>query len=137
MYSHILVAIDLSEDSNQVAASAAKLAQSLDAKLSLVFVEPGVGKLSLMDIELQLESSHDNIQKQHQERLQQVASQLPLETANCVVVCGDVIKQIEATQQRIGADLIVTGEHHGLWHIGHADRSLVKSADCDVLTVKL
>jgi universal stress protein A len=137
MYSHLLVAVDLGDDSYSVAEAAARLALALDAKFSLVFVEPGVGNLSLMDIEVQLETSHDSMQQQHQKRLDELADRLPAPAENRVVACGDVVKQIEATRKALGADLIIAGEHHSFWHITHTDRSLVKTADCDVLTVKL
>lgn len=137
-YQHLLVAMDLDPQSTEVVSKAARLAEHFHATLSLLFVEPGIGHQSFMEVELPTLTEHANsLKAEHQKKLKQLADGCGYAVAHQLIRSGDIAQCVAETANELGADLVICGEHHGFWHINHSDRAIVKHAGCDVLLLKL
>lgn len=138
IYQHILVAVDLDHQSSEVVSKAAELAKRFDATLNLLFVEPGIGHQSFMEVELPtLTEQSNSLKTEHQKKLSQLARNSGYAIQHEFIRTGDIAQCVTETAAEIGADLVICGEHHGFWHISHSDRAIIKQVGCDVLLLKL
>jgi len=139
---HILVPTDLSEGAEQALDYACELGHRLDAQIHLLNVisipalgvpELGVALTATMIDDLVL-GSRDALDRLAQARSTANLGQVMVRTGDA----RDVIKQ---TAQELGIDLIVMGTHgrRGLTRalLGSVAESVVRSAPCAVLTVRL
>lgn len=139
-YKHILLAVDLTEESNEVAKKASALADSFDADLSIVHV---IEPLSLAyggDIPMDLSSVQDQIHDQAKSHLSEFASSLSIPPERQYLIFGRPESEIQRVGQCKDADLIVVGSHgrHGLaLLLGSTANGVLHGAICDVLAVRV
>lgn len=139
-YTHILMAVDLSEDSRQVADRARSLAEAFGAKLSIIHVIEPISFTYGGDIPLDFSGIQEEIQKQAQQQLAKVAEPLGVAAGSQHLVLGRPETEIHNTAESIGADLIVVGSHgrHGLALIfGSTANGVLHGASRDVLAVRV
>ncbi|PCJ27117.1 MAG: universal stress protein UspA [SAR86 cluster bacterium] len=139
MYNNILVAIDLSKDSQKIIDTAVRMAGNDSAKLTLVHVVEPVAAAYSMDIyavninELQQEAI--NLAEQ---RLEKVGAEINVASDRVHTLLGAPASEVRAMASEIGADAIVMGSHgHAGWKIllGSTAIKVLHGATCDVLTV--
>lgn len=139
-YTHILVGVDLTEESRQVAKRACALSRAFSARLSCLHV---IEPLSLAyggDIPMDLSSIQDQIQETARLHLSQFASTLNIEPENQHLIFGRPETEIHTLAAQIDADLIVVGSHgrHGLaLLLGSTANGVLHGAPCDVLAVRV
>lgn len=137
-YKHIVVAIDLHEPSDVVIAKAVNLAESLKAKLSFVTVD--ISHLDMGLREYDPAESH-LIQERYDTMMEQFTTLLdvveyPIE--NKLVLMGEVEEKIVETVNAIGADLLISGHHHGFWNTWWSSaRKLVGITPVDLLLIHI
>jgi len=138
MYKKILVAVDLSNDSQKVIDTALELSEDV-AKLHFVHVVEPVAAAYSMDIyavnisELQQEAI--NFAEQ---RLSKLGSDSGLREDQVHTLLGSPAPEVRNLATEIGADAIVIGSHgHSGWKIllGSTANKVLHGATCDVLTV--
>lgn len=138
MYKHILLATDLSDDTDYILKKVRMLRGYTGAKLSLIHVvEPMPGYsyayLGIEDIEGQLiEESRAALAK--------VGQSLEVDKKDQWIEVGPTKSKIHAIAEEIGADLIMCGSHgrHGLsLLLGSTANAILHGAKCDVLVVRL
>lgn len=139
-YKKILVAVDLTEQSEPVVQRAFALASSCGAQISLLHVveyvpvEPmGEALLPAVDIE-------DELVEGATRRLQELAERLDLAEVERRVENGNIKAEIVRVASEIEADLIVLGsrERHGLAVVLNlAEDAILHAAPCDVLAVRI
>ena len=115
-YTHILVAVDLTEESRVLATKASVLQKAYSAKLSCVHV---IEPLSLTyggDVPLDLSTIQEQIQETAKIQLQEFAMELKIDSENQHLIFGRPESEIDSLANQISADLIVVGSHgrHGL-----------------------
>ncbi|MDP5002487.1 MAG: universal stress protein [OM182 bacterium] len=139
MYKKILVAIDLSKDTDKVFKAALRIANGDASKLNLVHVVEPIAAAYSMDIyaanvsELQQEAI-----KFAEERLAALGKEWGLDTGCTHSLLGAPAPEIRSLAEEIGADAIVIGSHgHSGWKIllGSTAIKVLHGAHCDVLTV--
>jgi nucleotide-binding universal stress UspA family protein len=139
LYQSILVAINPDDEHAQkLVAKAGVIAKQNHAELHMAFVEPGIGNVSLMDIELELETFHDSQQFKRLEQLSELSkhSHYPIRAIH--IVEGSVIQHIVELSKKIQANLVVVGTHKGHFHwLGDMSKILTEQLKCDVLTVNI
>jgi len=140
LYKHILVAVDLSEDAQFVLEKAKVIADSNQAKITLVHVvEPlSVGYGS--DIALDLTTMQDEITDQAKEQLQALSSRMSIENLQQYVVYGRPDREVHRLAEDACVDLIVVGSHgrHGLALIfGSTSTGILHGAKCDFLAIRV
>lgn len=139
-YTHILVAVDLTEDSRPVAQRACALAKAFQAELSCIHV---IEPLSLAyggDIPMDLSTIQEQIQQTAKIHLAEFARGLTIATEDQHLVFGRPEHEIHDMASHIGADLIVVGSHgrHGLaLLLGSTSTGVLHGAGCDVLAVRV
>ncbi len=138
MYKHILLATDLSDDTDFLTEKVRAMRGLTGAQLSLAhIVEPLPGYsyayLGIEDIEGQLiEESRTALKK--------MGEQLSVDEKNQWVEVGPTKSRLLELASNIDADLIVCGSHgrHGLsLLLGSTANAILHGAKCDVLTIRL
>ena len=138
VYKHILAAIDLSEDSAYLVDKAAKLAQSLDAKLSLVHIDVDYADLYTGLIDINLAEMHERAESDAQNRLHALANNAGYPVAHTLVGSGDLSDEICNTIKDLNVDLIICGHHQDFWSkILSSTRQLISRTPVDLLIVPL
>jgi universal stress protein A len=138
MYKHILLATDLSEETDYILERARSLRGYTGAKLSLIHVvEPLPGYsyayLGIEDIEEQLI-------EEARETLARFGEKLNVKKEDQWIEIGPSKTKILKIADDIKADLIICGSHgrHGLsLLLGSTANAILHGAKCDVLTVRL
>jgi universal stress protein A len=139
-YSHILVAVDLTDESRAVANRACALRTAYAAELSCVHV---IEPLSLAyggDIPMDLSTIQDQIQDTAKLHLAEFAETLDIAADHHHLIFGRPESEIDALAHQIDADLIVVGSHgrHGLaLLLGSTANGVLHGAPCDVLAVRV
>jgi universal stress protein A len=143
-YQHILVALDLSEESTQVLRKAQQLGQSNSAKVSAVSVVKPLtqvyGGLDMAPISSGAISFEEEAVKQAQGQLNELAADFGINQEDAHVVLGAPAHEIRHCAHELGADLIVIGTHgrHGLGLLlGSTANGVLHGVDCDVLAVRV
>lgn len=140
-YKHILLATDLSGDTEKIASHAKKLAEHAKAKLSIVHVVEhtpivyGGGEFSIpLDVNLE-----ETLRENARLALAHLAKKLGIPEKEQYIETGSIKIAIVDLAHKIGADLIVVGAHgrHGIEKIlGSTANAILHAAKCDVLTVR-
>lgn len=138
MYTNILFATDLTDDTDYLITKVREMQKYTNAKLSIVHVvEPLPGYsyayLGIEDIEGQLIDEARNA-------IQKLGDQLIVDVKDRWVEVGPTKSKILGVADQIGADLIMCGSHgrHGLsLLLGSTANAILHGAKCDVLTVRL
>jgi universal stress protein A len=139
-YKKIVLAVDLTEESNTVAQQALALAQQGEAELHLVHV---IEPLSLAyggDVPMDLSSVQEQIQEQAKSHLSEFATQLSVPVERQHLIFGRPESEIHRIAEEVGGDLIVVGSHgrHGLaLLLGSTANGVLHGATCDVLAVRV
>ena len=143
-YKHILAAIDLSEDSNQVLDKARDAADNDGARLSLITV---VKPLSHVYGGLDVAPLTKGTVIFEEDALEQVAMQLKaiakiyrVEEADIHAQLGAPAHEIKDAANKLETDLIVMGTHnrHGLGRLlGSTANGVLHGAQCDVMAIRV
>lgn len=137
-YKHIMVAIDLHEPSDTVIAKAVDLAKSLDAKISFVTVDISHLDSGLRDFDPAetrlINEKYDSMMAELTALLDCV--EYPIEKQ--LVVMGEVEEKLVETVNALGADLLISGHHHGFWNQWWSSaRKLVNITTVDLLLIHI
>jgi len=140
-YQNILLALDLREQSETVGRKAVALAKSLGAQLTLLhvveFIPVDPAGEALLPPPVNLE---EELVASAQQRLETLATTLGIPDAPRRIEIGTIKSEILRVGQEVGADLIMLGsyERHGLaLLLGSTEKSVLNSAPCDVIAVRL
>lgn len=140
-YRHILAAVDLSPESEQVIARAHDMAQHFQARLSFVHVvepvvaDPGYDMMPVIPVEIQ-----DSLIQRAQQYLGKLAGQLAPAEIDQHVAVGSVKGEIFRLIEEQSVDLVVLGTHgrHGVGLLlGSTANALLHGTPCDVLAVRI
>lgn len=139
-YNKILAAIDLSDEANDVAAKAARLAAAHQAELHLVHVIEPLSFAYGGDIPIDFSTIQEEIQRQAETQLRTLCNKLNIAVERLHIVLGRPENEIHALASKLSADLIVVGSHgrHGLALIlGSTANGVLHGAKCDVLAMRV
>lgn len=139
-YKRVLVAVDLTRESDQVLKRAVDIAARNGAALHLIHVIEIVSFAYGGDVPMDLTSLQQQIDKHANERIQSKASALSYQVEEAIVATGNTEEEIHRHAAKIGADLIVIGSHarHGLaLLLGSTSNGVLHGAKCDILAVHL
>jgi universal stress protein A len=143
-YSHILAALDLSEESGQVLDKATSLASLTGATVSLVSVIRPLtqvyGGLDLAPLAAGSVSFEQEAMRQATTQIRALGAQHGIPAERTHVFIGSPAHDIRTLAERVHADLIVVGTHgrHGLGLLlGSTANSVMHGVTCDVLAVRM
>ena len=146
-YKHLLVAIDLTDESQQVLGHAREEAQLHGAQLSVVHVlKPfthvygGFGAIGPGDFGVRLASVEVELRREAEQRLAGIAKSMNVPAERTHMLTGSAAPEIRQLAAVCGADLIVIGTHgqHGLGLLlGSTANAVLHGAAIDVLVVRV
>jgi len=137
-YQRIIIAVDLTQDSEAVVARAAAVAGNAEAIL-LHVIEPLTFAYG-GDIPMDLSEVQDQLQTQANERLAALAEKFSINKENCQVVVGQTANEIHRLADENATNLIIVGSHgrSGLaLLLGSTSNGVLHGASCDVLAVRV
>jgi universal stress protein A len=139
-YKKLLIAVDLSEDSPEVAERARGLAEGSGAELHLIHVIEPLGFAYGGDIPMDFSGIQDEIHQQATQQLAKFGETWKIAADRQYIVLGRPEVEIHEKAEEIGADLIVVGSHgrYGLALLmGSTANGVLHGASCDVLAVRV
>jgi universal stress protein A len=139
-YKKILVLLDLSEDSEQVAVAARDLAEYSQASMLALHVVEFVPVEPLGESLMPTAQIEDDLVNRSREKLNAFIARLALPRATGRVEAGNTKSEILRVAEEEKADLIVLGsrERHGLAIlVNFTEETVLHAAHCDVLAVRL
>ena len=139
-YKKILVLLDLSDDSEQVAMAARDLVEHSNASLLALHVVEFVPVEPLGESLMPTAQIEDDLIKRSREKLDALIARLALPRAVGRVESGNTKAEILRVAEEEKADLIVLGsrERHGLAIlVNFTEDTVLHAAHCDVLAVRL
>ncbi|MGC9401848.1 universal stress protein UspA [Vibrio genomosp. F10] len=137
-YQHILVAVDLSEDSKLLVDKAAALAKPLNAKLSFIHIDVNYAELYTGLIDINLAETQHQAMESSQAQLQELADHAQYPIKHTLIGSGDLSNELCDTINEHNFDLVVCGHHQDFWSkLLSSTRQLINSSPVDMLVVPL
>ena len=140
-YKHILVALDLSNEAQQVAERGRDLAAHYGAKMSLIHVVEPVVVDNSYDLMTSLPAElDDSLLERARSFLAKISNQLQLGEIDQIVTLGSTRSEIFRVAQEQVVDLIVIGTHgrHGVGLLlGSTANAILHGTPCDVHAVRI
>lgn len=137
-YKHILIAVDLSSDSEALVKKGAELAAPLGAKLSLIHIDVNYAQLYTGLIDVNLVETRNHIIEESQAQLNALARKAAYPIANTLVASGDLAEEITESIAHFGIDLVICGHHQDFWStLISSAKQLINKTPVDMLMVPL
>lgn len=137
-YQHILVAIDLSEDSKHLIDRAVALAKPLNAEISFVHIDVNYAELYTGLIDINLAETQHHSMEASQKQLQELAQYASFPIKHTLVGSGDLNNELCDTIKEFQIDLVVCGHHQDFWSkLLSSTRQLINCSPVDLLVVPL
>ena len=138
MYKHILVAVDLSEESLVLLRKGANIAEKFGAKLSLIHVDVNFSDLYTGLIDINMSSVQDSVIAETSKALNDLAGQITYPVTEKLNGTGDFSQVLEEAVDKHDVDLLITGHHQDFWRkFMSSTRQLMNSVKVDMLVVPL
>ena len=138
MYKHVLVAVDLSEESLVLLRKGASIAEKFGAKLSLIHVDVNFSDLYTGLIDINMSSVQDSVIAETSKALNDLAGQITYPVTEKLNGTGDFSQVLEEAVDKHDVDLLITGHHQDFWSkFMSSTRQLMNSVKVDMLVVPL
>lgn len=138
MYKHILVAVDLSEESLILVRKGAEIAKRHGAKLSLIHVDVNFSDLYTGLIDINMQSVQSSVSEDTIKALEELASKVDYPVSERLNGSGDFSQVLDEAVQKYDVDLLVTGHHQDFWSkLMSSTRQVMNSITIDMLVVPL
>lgn len=138
MYKHILVAVDLSEESLVLVRKGATLAERCGAKLSLIHVDVNFSDLYTGLIDINMSSVQDSVVQETNTALLELAAKVNYPVSDCLNGTGDFCQVLEEAVEKHEVDLLITGHHQDFWSkFMSSTRQVMNNIAIDMLVVPL
>lgn len=146
-YDRILIAVDGSDDADQVLEAATNLDLKGDERFYVVTVIPPIldGMTGMVGASFgaswPLQDWEANMSREITDSVRERVARFGIPPDRVAVLYGRPSSEIQAQADKVGADLIVVGSHgrHGLSGVmlGSTANGVLHGAKCDVLTVRI
>ena len=137
-YKTVIIAVDLSEESNQVVKRGLQVCG--DAKPHITHVVEPISFAYGGDIPMDFSGIQEEIHKQAKSQLAKLASTYQIPEERQHLLLGRPENEVHSLAKELDADLVVVGSHgrHGLALIlGNTANGIIHGATCDVLAVRV
>lgn len=137
-YQHILVAVDLTEESNHLLDKAISLAKTCNAKLSLIHIDVNFVQLYTGFVQIDLNQTQHSVMEATQKQMKQLIENKDYPITETIVTSGDFTQEILQTIEANQIDLVVCGHHQDFWsHLLSTSRALLSRITIDMLVVPM
>lgn len=137
-YKHIIVGVDLSEDSSKVLARASELARACGATLSLAHVIEPLTFAYGGDMPIDLSEVQEQLQLKAEQELQRLGQLIEHPVKHEHILVGQAATELRYLASQENADLIIVGSRGRKGFallLGSTSNSVLHGAGCDVLAV--
>lgn len=137
-YQHILVAIDLSEDSKHLVDKAVALAAPLGADVSFIHIDVNYAELYTGLIDINMAETQHKATEASQTQLQHLADHADYPIKHTLVGSGDLGNELCENISEYKVDLVICGHHQDFWSkLLSSTRQLINCTPVDLLVVPL
>jgi len=140
-YTNLLVAIDLSNESDKVIERAIQIASGDISKLSIIYVvEPVTAAYPIDAYAINMSELQEESMRLSAQRLAEIAGKYQISEQRRYTAVGSAASEVRSKANEIGADLIVIGSHGTSgWKLllGSTANKVLHGAKCDILTVRV
>ncbi len=140
-YSNLLVAIDLSSESDKVIERAIQIVGGNINKISIMHVvEPVAAAYPIDAYAINMSELQEESMRISSQRLADIADKFGVAAQRCHTVVGSAATEIRSKADETSADLIVIGSHGTSgWKLllGSTANKVLHGANCDILTVRV
>ncbi|MGR5235904.1 universal stress protein UspA [Vibrio alfacsensis] len=137
-YKHILVAVDLSNDSKVLINKAVSLAKPLDAKVSFIHIDVNYAELYTGLIDINMAEAQHQAMEASRTQLANFEEYAEYPITHTLVGSGDLNNELCDTINDYNIDLVVCGHHQDFWSkILSSTRQLINCSPIDMLVVPL
>ena len=138
MYKHVLVAVDLSEESPVLLKKAVGIAKRHAAKHSIIHVDVNFSDLYTGLIDVNMSSMQDRISTETQKALLYLAESEDYPISEKLSGSGDLGQVLSDAIEQYDVDLLVTGHHQDFWSkLMSSTRQVMNTIKIDMLVVPL
>ncbi len=137
-YKHILVAVDLSPESQLLVDKAVSLARPYDAKVSLIHVDVNYSDLYTGLIDVNLGDMQKRISEETQNALTELSANAGYQISQALSGSGDLTQVLLDAINRYQVDLVICGHHQDFWSkLMSSARQLINTVHIDMLIVPM
>jgi len=137
-YKHILVALELTEESKSLIDRAGSLAELTGAKVSFIHIDGTHGEIYPDLIDIQLEPDKRPLNEHNNEMLLTFKQYPNYPIHHFLVGTGDLGEKLRDTISENGFDLLICGHHHDFWsRIISYSKHLIDKSPIDILVVPI
>ncbi len=139
VYQHVLVALDLSIESEALLQKAVAFATQCEARISLIHVVEQA-RTSLPFTQIDFSAIEQEIKSYAQKRMGELAHSCAIPQEDCIIELGVASQLIHEFAEELDVDLIFVGSHgrHGIsLLLGSTANAVLHGARCDVLAVRI
>ncbi|MEH6467730.1 MAG: universal stress protein [Porticoccus sp.] len=139
-YKHILVGLDLSEESQQVVDRVKALFTDGSQKVSLIHVQEPLSFAYGGDIPMDLTDVQNQLEDRAKARLGAIGKELNVAPEDQHVIIGQPAHEMHRFSTENNIDLVVVGSHgrHGISLLfGSTATGVLHGSNCDVLAVRV
>jgi universal stress protein A len=140
LYRHIVVGLDLSEESPQVLEKASALARALNVPLSVAHVIEPLTFSYGGDMPVDLSEVQEQLQLKAEQELQRLSKLVNYPIQQEHILIGQPAAELHHLAGQLEADLIIVGSHGRKGFallLGSTSNSVLHGASCDVLAVRV
>jgi universal stress protein A len=139
-YKHILVGLDLSEDSSLILKKATSMAAQNNAQLSVAHIVEPLNFAYGGDVPLDMTEAQTTIEEQAKIQLKKLLDDHDVEADQAIISVGQTSGELHRLAKETDSDLIIVGCHgrHGLALLfGSTSNGVLHGTECDVLAVRI
>ncbi len=138
MYKHVLVAVDLSDESLVLLRKGADIAKACKAKLSIIHVDVNFSDLYTGLIDINMTSVQDNVVEETIQVLSELSEKIDYPVTERLSGTGDFCQVLQDAVDEYDVDLLITGHHQDFWSkLVSSTRQVMNSVSVDMLVVPL
>ncbi|MBY6195971.1 universal stress protein [Vibrio hangzhouensis] len=137
-YKHILVAVELSYDSNVLIDRAVFLAKLLDADVSFIHIDGTHGEIYPDMVDIRIDPEQRPLHVESMDQLHEFADYANYPIKHFIVGTGDLGEKLKAAIAEHDFDLLICGHHHDFWSkLVSNSRPIINKSPIDVLVVPI
>lgn len=135
-YKHVLVALDINDNFQPILNKAIAIARRHDAKLSVLHVDINLRDLYTEMVDIDVERVQRKVLSDTKNKLDTILSGVEYPIERSMVMCGDLVEEVNQVVEVQQVDLLVCGHHQSFWSLlTSAARQLMNTVTCDMLVV--
>ncbi|RTZ17934.1 universal stress global response regulator UspA [Vibrio aquaticus] len=137
-YTHILVALERTDESKVLIDRATYLSELTNAYVSFVHVDGSHGEIYPELVDIQLDGNDHPLGEQTITEIRAFEAYSPQPIKHILIGTGDLADKLKETIESNHIDLLICGHHHDFWSkIASYSKHLVDKSPIDILVVPM